>query len=237
MPPLKDETILLNDGILKSIEIKNVESNIVMKFKSYDRIIIYPNTRDYDAAFTFITPNSGNEKLIVIDPGHGGIDGGAVSAEKTILEKNIVMEMSRILADNLKEMGYAVLNLREEDIFLGLMERTDIANLSNADAIISVHINSYDAEYVNGATTMYKDSEKLAQSIQASLIAETGANDMGFVKYNNMSILNRAMMDSVIVETGFLTNAAEAARLNTQEYQAKVAAGIAAGIDNYYKGE
>ncbi|MDX1358309.1 MAG: N-acetylmuramoyl-L-alanine amidase, partial [Clostridia bacterium] len=108
---------------------------------------------------------------------------------------------------------------------------------SGADAIISIHINSYDVEHVNGATTMYKDSKDLAEAIQASLISATGAKDMGSVKYNNMSILNRAEMESVIVETGFLTNEAEAALLNTYDYQVKVANGITAGIDSYFKGE
>ena len=237
MPSLKDEFMVLNDGLLKSIDISNVDGNVVFVFKALKRIEIYPNTRDYDAAFTFIPPKQEGKKLIVIDPGHGGMDGGAVSADKSILEKDIVLVISNIVAENLMELGYEVLNLREEDIFLGLMERTDIANLSGADAIISIHINSYDVEHVNGATTMYKDSKDLAEAIQASLISATGAKDMGSVKYNNMSILNRAEMESVIVETGFLTNEAEAALLNTYDYQVKVANGITAGIDSYFKGE
>lgn len=237
MPVLENELLIFNDGMVKSIEIINRETDIQLIIKVYDKIIIYPNTRDYDAAFTFIRPNEEDAHLIVLDPGHGGIDGGTTSADESILEKNIVVNICSMIADKLSDSGFKVINLREEDIFLGLMERTDIANLAKADAIVSVHANSYKAEYVNGTTTLYKTSERLAEAIQSSVISETGANDMGTVKMTNLSILNRAEMDSVIIETGFLSNEAEAILLNSHEYQEKVANGIANGIELYFKGD
>jgi len=175
--------------------------------------------------------------LIVLDPGHGGIDGGTVSEDETIIEKNIVLNMCALIQGKLIEMGYDVINLREEDIFLGLMERTDIANLAKADAIVSVHVNSYSAEYVNGATTLYKTSGELAEAVQTSLINITGANNMGMVKMIDLSILNRAEMDAIIVETGFITNIDESKLLESKEYQEKVADGIANGIKNYFEGK
>lgn len=237
MPPLSDELLVFNDKILKSMEIVNKNNKIQLIFKVYERIVIYPNTRDYDAAFTFIKPKSSNTPLIVLDPGHGGIDGGTTSSDGSIIEKDIVLNMCAIIAERLIKNGFDVINLREEDIFLGLMERTDIANLALADAIVSVHVNSYTAEYVNGATTLYKTSGQLAEVIQNAVINKTGANDMGTVKMTDLSILNRAEMDSVIVETGFLTNEEEAKLLNGKDYQEKVANGIAEGIESYFKGE
>lgn len=234
MPVLKDEVISLYDGIIKTIEISNRSDDIQLKFEVYEKLSIYPNTRDYDAAFTFIKQKNNENPLIVLDPGHGGIDGGTVSADETIIEKNIVLQMCSYLSEYLKQMGFEVINLREEDVFLGLMERTDIANIAKADAIISVHINSYTAEYVNGAQTYYKTSDVLAAAIHNAVLKETGANDMGTVKTMELSILNRAEMESVIVETGFLTNDAEAKLLNTKEYQEKVALGIAKGIAEYF---
>jgi len=237
MPDLIDETIVLNDGILKSIQIVNRSNDIQLLFRVYEKIIIYPNTRDYDAAFTFITKKIGDTPLIVIDPGHGGMDGGTTNADVTILEKNIVLNMCAKITEDLIEMGYEVINLREEDIFLGLMERTDIANLAEADAIVSVHVNSYTVEHVEGATSLYKTSAELAQAIQSGVVKESGAYDRGTIKMIDLSILNRAEMEAVIIETGFITNNAEAILLNTIEYQEKVAIGIANGINNFFEGK
>lgn len=235
MPLLKDEIIILYDGTIKTIEISNRTNDIQLKFEVYERLNIYPNTRDYDAAFTFIKTKTSSTPLIVVDAGHGGIDGGTVSADKTITEKNIVLDICKYLSENLINMGFEVLNLREEDIYLGLMERTDIANIAKADAIISVHINSYKSKNVKGVQTYYKISDILAQNIQDAFLSETGANDMGIVKTMELSILNRAEMDSVIIETGFLTNEDELKLLITKEYQEKIANGIAKGIEQYFR--
>ncbi len=237
MPSLVDELLIFNDGVIKSLEIINRNNDIQLIFKVFEKIIIYPNTRDYDAAFSFIKTKSDDKPLIVLDPGHGGIDGGTTSPDGSIIEKDIVMNICAIITDRLTQNGFTVINLREEDIFLGLMERTDIANLANADAIVSVHVNSYTAEYVNGTTTLYKTSGELAEAIQSAVISKTGSNDMGTVRMSDLSILNRAEMESVIVETGFLTNESEAELLNTPEYQQKVAQGIAEGIESYFRGE
>lgn len=235
MPELKDETIILNDDLFKSIQIVNRSSDIQLIFSAYEKIVIYPNTRDYDAAFTFISKRIGEGTLIVLDPGHGGIDGGTTNADESILEKNIVLNMCAIITEKLLAKGYEVINLREEDIFLGLMERTDIANLAEADAIISVHVNSYIEEYVKGATSLYKTSEGLARAIQSGVVKETGAFDRGTIKMLDLSILNRAEMEAVIIETGFITNKEEELLLNTVEYQEKVATGIANGIINFFE--
>ncbi len=140
------------------------------------------------------------------------------------------------VAEKLTAKGYEIINLREEDIFLGLKERTDIANLAEADAIISVHVNSYTVEHVKGATSLYKTSESLAHAIQTEVVKESGAFDRGTLKMLDLSILNGAEMEAVIIETGFITNNEEAVLLNTVEYQEKDATGIANGIINFFEG-
>lgn len=236
MPDLLDETIILNDGIIKNIKIVNRSNDVQLIFEVYEKIIIYPNTRDYDAAFTFIPQKNGNTPLIVLDPGHGGIDGGTTNSDQSVLEKNIVLNMCKMIHDKLISYGYNVINLREEDIFLGLMERTDIANLADADAIVSVHVNSYTVEHVNGATSLYKTSGDLAEAIQREVVNKSGAYDRGTIRMIDLSILNRAEMEAVIIETGFLSNNDEAILLNTVEYQEKIANGIAIGINNFFEG-
>ncbi|MFO7612010.1 MAG: N-acetylmuramoyl-L-alanine amidase [Clostridia bacterium] len=234
LPPLHDERLVFNDGIIAYIDILNIDGYIQLKFALDDEsVIIYPNTRDHDAVFTFIKPNT-EGLLIVLDPGHGGIDGGAVSADGTIIEKDIVISIGKMLEFNLIESGFKVYNLREEDAFLGLKERTDIANLLEADAIISIHINSYIDPKVSGTVTLYKESYELANLIQREVVGRIYSANMGAVQKMDLSILNRAMMESVIIETGFVTNVMEAAKLADPEYQILIADGIAAGINLFY---
>ncbi|MBN2557707.1 MAG: N-acetylmuramoyl-L-alanine amidase [Clostridia bacterium] len=234
LPPLHDDRLVFNDGTLDYIDILNFDGYVQLKFALGDEsVVIYPNTRDYDAVFTFIKPNT-DGLLIVLDPGHGGIDGGAVSADGGIIEKDIVMSIGKMLKLGLIESGYKVYNLREEDAFLGLKERTDIANLLGANAIISIHINSYTDPGVSGTVTLYKDSYDLASLIQQEVVGRIYSANMGAVQKTDLSILNRALMDAVIVETGFVTNVMEAAKLSDPEYQLLIAKGIEAGINLYY---
>lgn len=234
MPELEDEKVILNDGYLKSYEIVNKTNDIEMIFKLEEELVLYPNARDYNSTLTFVKYRA-EENLIVLDAGHGGLDGGAVSAGEEIIEKDIVLKITSMVAEKLKQKGFNVYNLRQEDVFLGLRERTDIANHLGADSVISIHINSFDDTSVNGTLTMYKTSVDLARSIQKNLVSSLMSTDMGLVQMMDRAILNGAEMDSVIVEMGFLTNPIEAEKLNSEEYQEKAASGIADGIEEYYR--
>jgi N-acetylmuramoyl-L-alanine amidase len=205
-----------------------------MIFTLEEDLTLYPNARDYNSTLTFVK-NRTEENLIVIDPGHGGLDGGTVSAGEVLIEKNIVLDISAFLTEELRARGFNAYNLREEDVFLGLKERTDIANHLGASSVISIHVNAYEDTSVNGTLTMYKDSLDLARSIQNNLVASIRSTDIGLVKMLDRAILNGAEMDSVIVEIGFLSNPIEAEKLNTEEYQRKAASGIADGIAEYYE--
>lgn len=233
LPDLEDDILQLRDGYFEYIKITNTGNDLVMVFKYMEDLVIYPNTRGYDAAFTFIKPDmTGN--LIVIDPGHGGMDGGAVSPDESIIEKDIVIKISQMLERELEDMGFEVYNLRKEDVYLGLMERTDIANILNAGMILSIHVNSYsDDTSVSGTVTLYKESYELATAVQRNVLQKIHSVDMGAVKRDDLSILNRAEMDALIIETGFITNELEAAKLTQQEYQESIAEGIAAGVMEY----
>ncbi len=86
------------------------------------------------------------KKIIVIDPGHGGKDPGAISGNG-IKEKDIVLRVSQLLAGMLEEKGYAVHLTRDNDIFIELQDRTSFANKKNADIFVSVHANAIDTRY------------------------------------------------------------------------------------------
>ncbi|MGC8578423.1 MAG: N-acetylmuramoyl-L-alanine amidase [bacterium] len=93
-------------------------------------------------------------KKIVIDPGHGGHDPGAIGPNG-IMEKNITLKIGTMLANKLRDMGFDVIMTRDRDVFIPLEERTAIANMSNADLFISIHANASLSRRTKGITTYY----------------------------------------------------------------------------------
>jgi len=193
-----------------------------------------------------------DEKIILIDPGHGGIDGGAESKRGTI-EKDINLSISLKLRDNLKKLGYTVLMTREEDKGLytengnmnkkkheDLNNRCKIKRESNCDIFVSIHQNFFEQSYYSGAQVWYsksEDSEKLAHIIQQNLRKDLDNKNKRVEKPGNSYKVLRCYcsIPSVIVECGFLTNPQEEAKLIKDEYQHKVAESISKSIEEYFQ--
>ena len=181
--------------------------------------------------------NTGRQ-LVVIDPGHGGPDVGAT--RNGIYEKDIVLAMSKHLGRILQQMGYSVMYTRTEDIDLDLEPRVQMADKARASAFVSVHVNSLDANasQVNGVETYHApDSslgENLAELVHQQIIASTGANDRG-VRSARFHVIVKTSMPAILVETGFITNPSEAAKLVNSAYQERMAAAIARGIDQFLR--
>ncbi|OYQ64620.1 hypothetical protein B9G53_11000 [Pseudanabaena sp. SR411] len=197
---------------------------------------IPPNTRSQ------VQPNYGNvtsgRQLVVIDPGHGGPDVGAT--RNGIYEKDIVLAMSKQLGRILQQMGYSVMYTRTEDIDLDLEPRVQMAENARASAFVSVHVNSLDASssQVNGVETYHAPNaslgKNLAELVHQQIIASTGANDRG-VRSARFYVVTKTSMPAILVETGFITNPSEASRLVDSNYQGRMAAAIAQGIDQFLK--
>jgi N-acetylmuramoyl-L-alanine amidase len=187
-----------------------------------------------------IQPYSNNtgRQLVVIDPGHGGPDVGAT--RNGVYEKDITLSMSRYLGRILQQMGYAVVYTRTEDIDLDLEPRVQIAENSRASAFVSVHVNSLDANasQVNGVETYYAPGaslgENLAELVHEQIIASTSATDRG-VRSARFHVIVKTSMPAILVETGFITNPSEAARLVNSSYQERIADAIAKGIDQFLR--
>ena len=187
--------------------------------------------------------------LVVVDAGHGGHDGGAVA--NGLIEKNLSLTLARQVRDHLVADGVRVRMTREKDRFLELEERCQIAAEANADAFVSVHLNTSPAAEVLGLETYYAASqsllarpakskgkpsgETLAQIIQRRAIAATKAEDRG-IKDSQLIVVMRTPCPAALVECGFLTHTEEARRLNREEYQDKLTKGIADGVVEFLKG-
>ena len=197
---------------------------------------------------TSSTQSSG--PIILIDPGHGGFDPGKVSPEG-IKEKDINLAISLKLRDALNNLGFCAYLTRESDISLNsadsgskktsdLRNRTNMAEQLNADLYISIHQNSYSAEYVHGAQVFYYSTsptgKSLAESIQQHIIDEADPDNTRMAKGNpDYMVLKDSPCTSVIVECGFLSNNNECQRLCDNEYQFKIANAIANAIDEWSK--
>lgn len=176
-------------------------------------------------------------KTIVIDPGHGGKDPGAVG--KFSKEKDINLKVGLKLRDKLKNCGIKILMTRETDILLGdsinqdLDNRVNFANQNKADYFVSIHCNSTADVSAKGIETFaYKsggDGEKLANIVQNDLINATGLVNRG-VKFANFVVLRKTDMPAILVEIGFLSNEAEEKLLNDEAFLETVSNSIAKSI-------
>lgn len=172
--------------------------------------------------------------LVVLDPGHGGEDPGAVVGES--LEKDINLAVALLVREQLAEQdGVVVLMTREQDVYPSLIERADYANQEKADLYVSIHANSLEDTSYAGIFTFYhpdkRSSRVPAQAIQTAVTAVSGGLDRG-VRSEDYAVLRKTEMPAVLVETGFMTCPEELALLLDADYQKLLAQGIAQGILN-----
>ncbi len=192
-------------------------------------------------------------QIILLDPGHGGPDGGA--GAEGALEKDIALSVSKKLRDYLQEQGALVIMTREEDKDLAedgtrgysrrkvedLKKRLAMINESEANFFVSVHLNSIPSQKWSGAQTFYapqlKENAKAAKFIQDELRINLENTDRKAKPLSSVYILKNAKKPGVLVEVGFLSNPTEKQLLKTEEYQEKVAASIYKGMLRYFSNE
>lgn len=172
--------------------------------------------------------------VVVIDPGHGGPDPGAVGIGG-LQEKEIVSDISRQIAAILEQQGVQAVLTRPSDTDLDLEPRVALAERLNATLFVSIHANaiSLSRPDINGLETYYFDSGLgLARSIHSSVLQGTSAQDRG-VRKARFYVLRKTSMPSVLVEVGFVTGRDDAAKLSTASYRRQMAEAIARGILQY----
>lgn len=171
--------------------------------------------------------------VVIVDPGHGGKDSGA-PGRGGVLEKDIVLSIGLQVASLLERQGVQVVLTRNSDYFVDLQPRVDITNRARADLFVSIHSNSIDGRPdVNGLETYYYESgERLAYTIHRSILQSFEVNDRG-VRRARFYVLRKNSVPAVLVETGYVSSAEEAAKLASPAYQSQMAAAIARGILQY----
>lgn len=172
---------------------------------------------------------------IVIDPGHGGSDPGAVGIGG-LREKDVVFPIAQRVATLLEQQGAQVVLTRQDDRTLDLAPRVQTAERNGADMFISLHANaiSMSRPDVNGVETYYYSSRDrpVAEAIQRSMLQATGMRDRG-AKSARFYVLVNTSMPSALVEMGFVTGAEDAPLLANPEFRELIAYAIARGILDY----
>lgn len=173
--------------------------------------------------------------VLVIDPGHGGRDPGAVGIND-LYEKNVILPVSLEVAELLRQQGINVIMTRSTDRELDLESRVQIAERADADLFVSIHANaiSLSRPDVNGIETYYYSAEglQIAEFVHESLLEATGRPDRG-VRRARFYVIRRTSMPAVLLEIGFVTGADDAPLLATDAYRSLTAQAIARGILEY----
>ena len=185
-------------------------------------------------------------KVIYVDPGHGGIDPGA--SYKDIYEKDIVLDLSFALRDELMSRGAIVLMTREGDYELAdpyaymrkrsdLSKRVELINKSMCDAYLSIHLNSYSSSKWQGAQVFYSDTNDLnivlAESIQ-KVLKENTYPRREIKEIKNIYLNDNATRPGVIVEAGFISNPNDRYLLRKDWYQKKIARLVTEGVIDFF---
>ena len=188
------------------------------------------------------------EHRIVIDAGHGGIDGGATSCTG-VLESHVNLEIALRLEDMFHLLGYDTVMIRrtDESIYTegstiaaqkvsDLKERVRIANETDGAFLISLHQNTYSDSRYRGAQVFYGnngDSKQMAQALQQNLVTTLNPGSQRKCKpAKGVYLMEHITCPGILIECGFLTNPAEETLLRNDEYQTKLCAVIAATVSS-----
>lgn len=184
-------------------------------------------------------------KIVVIDPGHGGSDTGAIGPSG-VKEKDITLAISKELKSLLEKDGTKVILTRskDQDVYSSfasaaqeLQARVDIANEASADLFISVHVDAYDDKNEGGTTTYYfdktDDDDQLARCVENSLNSQLHLSDRGD-RIGDLYVLRNTNMPAVLTEVAYISNPLEEKLVQVSSFRKKAAIGIYNGIKNYF---
>jgi N-acetylmuramoyl-L-alanine amidase len=185
------------------------------------------------------TSNPLKGRTIIIDPGHGGTDPGALG--HGLRESNIVLITSRHVRDYLKAAGANVVMTRNTDVFLSLSQRVSVANNANGEIFVSIHANAFNGSangtetYYNGDTVKALENKKLATFIhQRMMSSNLGTSDRGVKEGNFQVIKSQVNMPSTLVELAFIDYINDAKKLASDEWRKRAANAIHLGIKDYF---
>ena len=233
------------DGFVNSISLSRVGENIHLSFNTARvlRFSIHEEAEYY--VIRAHLPRDVSPYIVVIDPGHGGSAPG--TSHHGVVEKDLVLQVAHMVVQLLDADSFITAFMtRREDVDVSLVGRAEFANNIGADLFVSIHANAAEIRKgvinpdVQGIETWYTVTEQeeasgftsrqLAAILQQQMVQGTGAHDRGLRDAPNFVVLRETDMPAALLELGFLTNQAEAAKLSDIGYQWSLATAIYQGI-------
>lgn len=220
--PLEKETTLScfqgADGRSIKIVVKNLKAKKQLCTTS-EKAIILPKC-------------TSGKKSVVLDPGHGGSDYGAMRAG--INEKDINLDVAKRVQALLLSKGVTVYMTRDTDATISLLDRTVFCANKAPEIFVSVHVNSSVRPEITGLETHYyhENSIELAQTVHADIVSAIKSKDRGLFK-SKFYVINHTEVPAILCEIGFISNDAERAELVSEERKQQTAQAIADGILKY----
>jgi N-acetylmuramoyl-L-alanine amidase len=179
-------------------------------------------------------------KTIVLDPGHGGIDVGAIGSTTGLYEKDMTLATAKVLFNKLQETGAHVIMTRTDDTFISLEQRVVDAKQAHADAFVSIHENTNPDPNIAGTITYFYNPKgedaKLADDIEQSIDGGIAHPEIG-TQFGDYYVLRENPQLAVLVECAFLSNAADEQLADSPDFQEKIADGILKGLITYFNGK
>ena len=184
-------------------------------------------------ASTVSRPRLSRSKTVIVDPGHGGRDKGAVWGG--VRESDLNLKTAFKLEYYLKRAGYRVVLTRRSDRYVSLTRRASIANQYRNAVFVSIHYNATRETWVHGGETFYSGSKSgryLASSMQRYLVSNCKVKNRG-ARRAGFSVLRNTKCPAALIECGFLSNSRERSRCNTSSFQDAAARAILSGIERW----
>ena len=195
-----------------------------------------------------VSVNAGNPSVIIVDAGHGGVDGGALGLYN-IVEKDLNLEIAKKVQALLISKGFTVVMTRDSDISIhssdkktirdkktsDLLNRAELANKSGAGLYVSIHLNTYEQESISGAQVFYKKDDAVGQEYAKKIMSELKTIDnknkrTEKILPNPNLLFKKLQIPAVLIECGFISNNSDALLLKSEEYQQSLAGKIVNGI-------
>lgn len=185
--------------------------------------------------------------IILLDVGHGGIDGGSVGVDTGVHEADLNLEVSRVLAEKLAQKGYYVFMTRMGDYALDqtkngdMQKRTQIMKLGIFDLSVSIHMNSFPQDRSVKGVRVYHyergtESERLAVTVMMEICTANGTDYRQPITENFM-VVREPIAPSILVECGFISNPEEELNLQSPQYQNLLSQAIADGVESFLRGD
>lgn len=238
--PLKSRFVLDFNHSIPEFDIKKSKDSLIISFKSQAPKKTFAAVSKTKALSKKRKKSKTKQlglrnKVIILDPGHGGVDPGAI-VDRTLYEKRYTLDIAKRVQGLLEKDGAYVILTRSSDATKSLQSRVKLANRQNADLFLSIHLNSFKNSKVSGSQSFYSKSKdkKLALHIQKQINHDFDTKNHG-IRRSRFFVLRHTKMPSALLEPMFMTNKKEKKQLLKPAYRAKLANSIYQGVKNYYK--